>query len=129
MSRQQTIKIESQVLELWREIADILGVSLSEYLEEFLGSLEIQDEGLPHIAEEVEHKAYRSRQVAEAIAERFEQFVIEKKLEGDRADIGTIATRIEPTGDGFWSIRTDYLSPNGKRWRSQSVNEDDDDTD
>jgi hypothetical protein len=124
-----TIKIDSQVLEPWCEIAEILGVSLSRYIEEFLSSLKIQDEGLPRIAQEVEHLAYRRREQAEAIAERFEAFAIEKQLEGRRADIGTIATRIEPTEDGYWTIKTDYLSPNGKRWRSQSVYDDDDETD
>src|SRR5258708_24870423 len=109
----ETLRIDSQILEPWREIAEILGVSLNEYVEEYIRfrSDEIQNGGLPLIAAEVEHKAYRRPEQAEAIAERFEAFAIEKQLEGSRANLGTIASRIEPTPDGYWTIKTDYLSP------------------
>jgi hypothetical protein len=66
------------------------------------------------MAQEVEARSYRNRAVAEGIAERFEVFAVEAKLQV-RPNTGTIATRLVQADDGYWSVLTDYLSPSAKR--------------
>jgi hypothetical protein len=63
------------------------------------------------MAQEVEARSYRNRAVAEGIAERFEVFAVEAKLQVRP----NIATRLVQADDGYWSVLTDYLSPSAKR--------------
>lgn len=51
------------------------------------------------MAQEVEARSYRNRAVAEGIAERFEVFVVEAKLQV-RPNTGIIATRLVQADDG-----------------------------
>jgi hypothetical protein len=105
-----------KVLEPYREIAGVLGTTVSEYVQWWLErSLEqTRKEGLAWMAQEVEARSYRNRAVAEGIAERFEVFAVEAKLQV-RPNTGTIATRLVQADDGYRSVLTDYLSPSAKR--------------
>jgi len=83
----QTIKIDSKLLQPFREIAGILGISLAECVErelkECVRDLDLENDGLQVIAERfIADTAYRSRERAEGIAERFEAFAIGAKLDG-----------------------------------------------
>ena len=90
-----------KVLEPYREIAGVLGTTVSEYVQWRLErSLEqTREEGLAWMAQEVEARSYRNRAVAEGIAERFEVFAVEAKLQV-RPNTGTIATRLVQADDG-----------------------------
>ena len=75
-----------------------------------------------HCRGDGDHRAFRYEQITtrwrarlsivpEGIAERFEAFAVEAKLQG-QGDTRTIATRLVPDDDRFWSVLTDYVSPN-----------------
>src|SRR5260370_34091061 len=113
----QTIKIDSRLLQPFREIAGILGVSLAECVERALEDrvryLDLENDGLQVIAEQfIADTSYRSRERAEGIAERFEAFCIGAKLDGKPA--GTIATKVVPTDDGWWDVEVIYLTPSAQ---------------
>jgi hypothetical protein len=61
--------------------------------------------GFWFIAEQIAETSYRSRKRAEGIAERFEAFVVQATLEGKH--VGTIATKVVPRNDGWWTIKID----------------------
>jgi hypothetical protein len=117
------IKIDSQVLAPWRDIAGILGWSLDRYLEWYLSGQSDYLRDLDLIGEEISDRYYETREEAEAVAERFEAFAIDAKLAGD-PDAGTVAAEVVPKDDGCWTIKAHYLSPNGKTWKSSSVIDD-----
>jgi hypothetical protein len=126
----QTIKIDSRLLQPFREIAGILGVSLADCVERALEDrvryLDLENDGLQVIAEQfIADTSYRSRERAEGIAERFEAFCIGAKLDGK--PVGTIATKVVPTDDGWWTVEVNYLSPSAQRgWREITPFDDDD---
>jgi hypothetical protein len=115
--RKTTIKIDSQVLEPWRDIAWILGMTLSDFLEGYLRQLGCDLRGLDNIGEEISDW-YQTREEAQAVADRFEAFAIERKLSGD--PVGTVAAEVVAVDDKY-TVKAHYLSPAGKRWRSSSV--------
>jgi hypothetical protein len=125
-----TIKIDRELLRAHRGIARILGISLDECIErelkERVREIDLENGGLEVIAEQfVANVAYRSRERAEGISERFEAFAIGAKLEGK--PVGTIATKVVPTDDGWWTIEVNYLSPSAKRgWREIRAFDEDD---
>jgi hypothetical protein len=126
----QTIKIDGRLLQPFREIAGILGVSLAECVERALEDrvryLDLENDGLQVIAEQfIADTGYRSRERAEGIAERFEAFAIGAKLDGK--PVGTIATKVVPTENGWWDVEVNYLSPSAQRgWREITAFDDDD---
>jgi hypothetical protein len=125
----ETVIIDSEVLQPWREIAGILGMTVSEYLQRYLSEHldHIRDDGLLYVSDEIEDTRYETREEAEAVTERFEAFAIESKLAG-APDVGIVAAEAVPTDDGDWTVKAHYLSPSAKRgWRSLSVQDDDDD--
>jgi hypothetical protein len=111
------------VLKPWRDIAGILGMTLSEYLEGFLREMQYNLRDLDDIGEDISDFAYQTREQAEAVAERFEAFAIEAKLAGE-SDVGTVAAEVVPANEEGWTVKAHYLSPTGKRWRSTSVIDD-----
>ena len=127
----QTIKIDSRLLQPFREIAGILGISLAECVErelkECVRDLDLENDGLQVIAERfIADTAYGSRERAEGIAERFEAFAIGAKLDGK--PVGTIATKVVPTDDGWWTVEVNYLSSSAQRgWREITAFDDNDD--
>jgi hypothetical protein len=126
----KTIKIDSKLLQPFREIAGILGISLAECVERALEhrirDLDLENDGLQVIAEQfIADTSYHSRERAEGIAERFETFAIGAKLDGK--PVGTIATKVVPTDDGWWTVEVNYLSPSAQRgWREITAFDDDD---
>src|SRR5258708_6328539 len=96
----ETLRIDSHVLQPWREIAGILGMTVSGYVGRHLDGYrnQIQAEGLVFFAEEAEAYSYETRELAQSVADRFEAFAIEAKLEG-RPNIGTISTAVVPTDE------------------------------
>jgi hypothetical protein len=126
----ETIKIDSKLLQPFREIAGILGISLAECVERALEhrfrDLDLENDGLQAIAEQfIADTSYRSRERAEGIAERFEAFAIGAKLGGK--PVGTIATKVVPTEDGWWDVEVNYLSPSAQlSWREITAFDDDD---
>jgi len=126
----QTIKIDSKLLQPFREIAGILGISLAECVERALEhrirDLDLENDGLQVIAEQfIADTSYRARERAEGIAERFEAFAMGAKLDGK--PVGTIATKVVPTDDGWWDVEVNYLSPSAQRgWRGITAYDDDD---
>ena len=125
----QTIKIDSKLLQPFREIAGILGISLAECIERQLKhcvrDLDLENDGLQVIAERfIADTGYRSRERAEGIAERFEEFAIGAKLDGK--PVGTIAAKVVSTDDGWWNVEVNYLSPSAQRgWREITAFDDD----
>src|SRR5260370_24727406 len=112
--KKQTIKIDGEVLEPWCQIAGILGMTLSRYLEGYLSQIgdTMREEGLGRIGEEISDWPYETREEAEAVAERFEEFAIEAKLAGG-PKIGTVAAEVVPTDDGGWTVKDHYFGPSG----------------
>ena len=93
-----TIKIDSQVLEPWRDIAGILGMTLSDFLEETSAQLGDDLRDLSQIGEEISDWPYETREEAQAVADRFEAFAVEQKLSGD-SDVGTVAAEVVSHGE------------------------------
>ncbi len=116
-----TIKIDSQALEPWRDIAVTLGIPLNELLEWFLSAQSDQLRSLSEMGEVISDWPFKTRQRAQSVADRFEAFAMEAKLAGDL--IGTTAADVVRSGGG-WTVKAHYLSPAGKRWRSTSVIDD-----
>ena len=117
--KKTTIKIDSQILEPWRDIAGILGIPLSDLIEWFLDGQNEQLRCLSEMGEVISDWPLKTRERAQAAADRFEAFAIERKLSGDR-DVGTVAAEVVPDGEG-WTVKAHYLSPAGKRWNASSV--------
>src|ERR1700688_2010499 len=103
-----TIKIDTALLQPWRDIAGILGMPLSDYLEEYLGDLGHCLQRLEDIGEEISDRPYATRQEAQVVADRFEEFAIEAKLAGE-PDVGTVAAEVVDD-DGGWTVKAHYLS-------------------
>src|SRR5260221_11251633 len=88
--KRETVKIDSKLLQPFREIAGILGISLAECVERELEhrvrEIDLENDGLQVIAQQfIADTGYRSRERAEGIAERFEAFAIGAKLDGKPA--------------------------------------------
>jgi hypothetical protein len=57
-----TIKIDNQILEPWRDIAGILGMTLSDFLEGCLSQLADDLRALDNIGEEISDWPYQTRE-------------------------------------------------------------------
>jgi hypothetical protein len=111
-----TVKIDPEVLKPWRDVAWVLGVSLSDYLENYLESIA----DCVSVPEEIADITVPTRARAERIAERLEKLSVDEQLSG-RSDIGTVACSVVETPDGRWMIKVDYLSPEKLGWRRISL--------
>ena len=91
----ETIRIDRHALGPYCDIAGILGMTVSSYVERHLERYrnQIRDEGLVLFARRDRRLFLRSRRT---VADRFEQFAIETKF-GGRPNIGTISTAVVPT--------------------------------
>jgi hypothetical protein len=118
-----TIEIDSQVLEPWLDIAGILGIRLSELMEPYLSDWGDCLRDLREIGEVISDRFYETRAAAEAVAQRFEAFAIERKLSGE-GDVGTVAAEVVPRNGGGWTVKAYHLSPTGKGWKSDSLIDD-----
>jgi hypothetical protein len=100
-----TIRIKSQLLKPYRQVAKILGIPTASYLENYLAGTLSSDVG--DIAEEFCSVSYPSQKNAEAAAERFEAYAIEEKL--GNPDISTFTTNVVERSPGNWSVKVSYL--------------------
>ena len=129
--RTTTLKIRSQLLKPYRQVAKILGIPVASYLERYLQTLssDLFGEPLQHIANEFWCTSYPTRSLAFAAAERFEAYAIEEKLKSN-PDVGTIATSVVERSPGDWSVKASYLFKGGwKLIASDLWGDDDDDQD
>jgi hypothetical protein len=108
------LEIDRELLAPYNQVAGILGISTARYIESYLGALvhDLSPDPVQHIANELFYESYRSRELAEAAAERFEAFAIEEKLKGNSA-AGTITTEVTEYQPGFWRVKVHYLTKTG----------------
>jgi hypothetical protein len=109
------LSIDSQALEPWRQIADVLGQSLQQYVEQFMRDCGRENEHFLIIDEAVQTTHYATREAAQAVAQRYELYMVDRRLEGQKSVI-TVAEPVQAEG-GFWGIETDYLGEHG--WMSE----------
>jgi hypothetical protein len=107
--------IDSQALEPWQKIADVLGQSLQQYVEQFMRDCGRENEHFLIIDEAVQTTRYRTREAAQAVAQRYELYMVERRLDGQKSVI-TVAKPVQAE-NGFWGIETDYLGEHG--WMSE----------
>jgi hypothetical protein len=101
------IEIDSDLLVQFNRISAVLGISPARYIETYLKDLLAslgQDPAL-YVANELFFNSYRSRELAEAAAE---------KLEGNGAT-SVISTEVVEYQDGFWRVKVNHLTHRG--WR------------
>jgi hypothetical protein len=67
--------------------------------------------------------SFDSRKRAQRTAERLEALAVDWNLDG-REYSGTIATEVVQRDDGSWTVKIDYLSAPGGKWRPITVFED-----
>jgi hypothetical protein len=109
------LAIDSQALEPWQKIADVLGQSLQQYVEKFMRDCGRENEHFLIIDEAVQTTHYATREAAQAVAQRYELYMVERRLEGQKS----VITVAEPVlaENGSWGIETDYLGEHG--WMSE----------
>jgi len=115
-----SINLNSPALARFSDSAYIRGIALEDCVERFINSFsssQSQDnDWLSSVGEEIADMPYRTRQEAQAVAQRFNA-----SLKG-KPNIGTVATRIVKIARGKWTIKINHLDPSGKRgWRPISV--------
>jgi hypothetical protein len=110
------IEIDSDLLVHFNRISAILGISPAKYIETYLKDLsaDLGHDPALHVANELFYQSYRSRELAEAAAEKLEAYAIEQKLEGNRT-ASVITTDIVEYQSGFWRVKVNHLTRLG--WR------------
>ena len=113
----QTIEVDNESLQSLRKISRVLGISVSEFIEDELAYVveDIQTSLFGDLAERWFARTWSSRKQAERIAERIEAFALEEQLVGNE-NIGTIATTVDPTKDCRWTIQINELRRPGGPW-------------
>jgi hypothetical protein len=109
------LAIDSQALEPWQKIADVLGLSLEHYVEQFMRDCGRENEHFLIIDEAVQTTPYPTREAAQAVAQRYELYMVSRRLEGQKSFI-TVAEPVQAE-NGSWGIETDYLGEHG--WMSK----------
>lgn len=126
MMNKQTVEIRTRVLEPFRSIARILGVSLSEVIgnELMLRANNIENNGGLISGIELENyftdMVFISRKKAEGIGERLEAFAADESL---TKGTGMIATSVVAREDGRFDLKIQRLTPTnqGNRWTEETV--------
>jgi hypothetical protein len=110
------LEIDRELLAAYDRVAGILGIPTSRYIESYLKALlnDLGSDPVQHIASELFYKSYRSRELAEAAAERFEAFAISEKLEGNTA-ASTVTTEVVEYRPDDWRVKVYNLFKG--RWR------------
>jgi 4-aminobutyrate aminotransferase-like enzyme len=62
---------------------------------------------------------YATREAAQAVAQRYELYMVERRLDGQKSVI-TVAEPVQAE-NGSWQIETDYLGEHG--WMSEQEDE------
>src|ERR1700692_1793886 len=72
------IRLDSNVLEPWREVADVLGLSMPAFLEQLISYFgKFRNEREIMLDEQVTQAVYATQAEAAAVASRFEQFAVQ----------------------------------------------------
>ena len=111
--------IDSQALEPWQRIADVLGLSLEHYVSQFMRDCGRENEHFLILDEAVQTTRYATREAAQAVALRYELYMVERRLDGQKSVI-TVAEPVQAE-NGFWRIDADYLGEHG--WMSEQEDE------
>jgi hypothetical protein len=111
-----TIEIDSDLLVTFNRISAVLGIPAAQYIESYLKDLpaNLGQDPVLHVADELFYQSYRSQELAEAAAERFEAYAIEQQLEGNHA-ASVICTEVVLFQTGFWRVKVNHLTRLG--WR------------
>ena len=113
------LAIDSRALEPWQKIADVLGQSLEQYVEQFMRDCGRENEHFLILDEAVQTTHYRTREAAQAVAQRYELYMVERRLKGLKSVIAVAEPVLAENGS--WGIETDYLGEHG--WISEQENE------
>ena len=105
--------------EHWQKIADVLGLSLEQYIEQFIRDCGRENEHFLIIDEAVQTTHYATREAAQAVAQRYKMYMVERRLEGQKSVL-TVAEPVQAE-NGSWGIETDYLGQDG--WMSEQEEE------
>ena len=83
------LEIDRELLAPYNQVAGILGIPPERYVTSYLEALldDLGADPVQHIANELFYESYRSRELAEAAAERFEAYAIDEKLNGNTANL------------------------------------------
>jgi hypothetical protein len=124
------LEVDRELLAAYDRVAGILGIPTARYVKSYLKALlsDLGSDPVQHIANELFYESYRSRQLAEAAAERFEAFAISEKLEGNSAAV-TVTTEVVEHQRGFWRVKVHYLTKAGWRLIASDLWGEDDDED
>ena len=109
------LAIDSKALEPWQRIADVLGQSLEQYVEQFMRDCGRENEHFLILDEAVNTTHYATREAAQAVAQRYELYMVQRRLDGLKSVIA-VAEPIQAE-NGSWRIETDYLGEHG--WMSE----------
>jgi hypothetical protein len=107
--------IDSKALEPWQKIANVLGQSLQQYVEQFMWDCGRENEHFLILDEAVHTTHYATLEAALAVAQRYELYMVERRLDGQKS----VVTVAEPVlaENGSWRIDADYLGEHG--WISE----------
>src|ERR1700693_4427182 len=100
------IEVDVRLLKPYERVAGILGVPVARYVESYLKAL-LDDLGLDpvqHVANELFYESYRSRELAEAAAEKLEAYAISEKLE-DNPAASIITTEVTEYRPDDWRVK------------------------
>ena len=111
--------IDSKALEPWQKIADVLGQSLEHYVEQFMRDCGRENEHFLILDEAINTTHYATREAAQAVAQRYELYMVERRLDGQKSVI-TVAEPVQAE-NGSWRIDADYLGEHG--WMSEQKDE------
>lgn len=89
------LSIDSLALVPWRKIADVLGQSLEHYIEQFMRDCGRENEHFLILDEAVNTTQYATREAAQAVAQRYELYMVESRLNGEKSVI-TVENRFKP---------------------------------
>jgi hypothetical protein len=122
------LEVDPELLAPYIRVAEILGVPFRRYVETYLEPLlnDLSPDPVQHIAFEMSHQSYQSRELAEAAAGRLEAYAIEQKLEGNAA-ASVICTEVAEYQAGFWRVKVNHLTRFGWRVVAADLWEDDND--
>ena len=111
--------IDSQALEPWQRIADVLGQSLRQFVEQFMRDCGRENEHFLILDEAVNTTLYATHEAAQAVAQRYELYMVERRFDGQKSVI-TVAEPVQAE-NGSWRIDADYLGEHG--WMSEQEGE------
>jgi hypothetical protein len=123
-----TVEIDSDLLVQFNRISAILGISPARYIESYLKDLpaNLGQDPVLHVSNELFFESYRSRELAEAAAERLEAYAVEQQLEGSRV-ASVVSTEVVEYQTGFWRVKVNHLTRYGWRVVASDLWEDDED--